>query len=162
MRWRVNQRARFSCACPTVVSIQSRTTALPPLPPVDHVLANPPWHDPAATRPPDARRAAATHRGAGGLAAWIDALAPLANATLTLILPATLQGEATARLQATHLATLTIHPLWPREGRPAKIIIIQAAPGRSQIHTAPGLVLHKEGQGYTPQTEAILRNGSTM
>lgn len=142
--------------------LEADVTALPPLPPCDHVFANPPWHDPLATRPPSARRAAATHRGAGGLAAWIDALAFLARSTVTLVLPAALQAEATARLQATRLASLTLYPLWPREGRPAKIILIQAIIGPSRMHTGAGLVLHGEGQGYTPETEAVLRHGEAL
>lgn len=142
--------------------LETDVTALPPLPPFDHVVANPPWHDPAATLPPDARRAAATHRGAGGLAAWIEALAPLAKATLTLILPATLAGEAITRLQTTPLASLTLIPLRPREAQPAKIVLIQASPGPAGSRIAPGLTLHNEGQGYTPETEAILRQGAAL
>ena len=142
--------------------LEADVAALPPLPRFDHVFANPPWHDPAATRPPDARRAAATHRGAGGLAAWIDSLAPLAKATLTLILPAALLDEAITRLQTTPLASLTLIPLRPREAQPAKIVLIQACPGPADTSTAPGLTLHTEGQGYTPDTEAILRLGAAL
>lgn len=146
--------------------LKADVTALPPLPPAHHVFANPPWHDPAGTQPSHARRAVATHRGSGsregGLAAWIDALVPLATATLTLILPAALVGEAMARLHAGPLAQLTLHPLWPRTGRPAKIVLIQATPGAGPTRTAPGVVLHGAGTGYTPAAEAILRKGEAL
>jgi tRNA1(Val) A37 N6-methylase TrmN6 len=134
-------------------------TEPPPLPPFDHVFANPPWHNPASTRPPNPIRSAATHQEPGTLTTWISALASLITpkGTLTLILPASLAAEAIATLHATGLPRQTLFPLWPRQGQPAKIVLIQASrtPGATSISS--GLTLH-EGSGYTPETEQVLRN----
>ena len=142
--------------------VAADVTTPPPLPRFDHVFANPPWHAPNSTRPPDLRRAAATHRGAGGVAAWIEALAPLAGATLTLIIPAGLTGEAMARLCGAGLGRMALHPLWPRAGQAAKIVLIQAVPGQGPTRILPGLVLHGVGNGYTVEADAILRHGHAM
>lgn len=138
-------------------------TEAPNLPLFDHVLANPPWHDPASTRPPDARRSAATHQApngtASGLASWIETLATLmaAKATLTLILPAALAAEAIATLYMAKLPRQTLLPLWPRQGQPTKIVILQATatPGPARIQ--PGLILHGNATAYTAEAEQILR-----
>lgn len=132
--------------------------------PVDHAFANPPWHDAAATRSPDSMRDAATHREAAGLSAWIEALgACLApRGTITLVLPASLAGEATALLHAAGLKRLTLFPLWPRAGACAKIVLVQALAGPGPSRITAGLVLHGGGPGYTAATEAVLRDGAGL
>ena len=132
--------------------------------PVDHAFANPPWHDPAATRSPDLMRDAATHREAGGLAAWIGAMRACLGAagTLTVVLPAMLAGEAIAMLHGAGLGRLTLFPLWPRAGVGAKIVLVQASAGPAAATVAAGLALHGEGQGYTAEAEAVLRGGAGL
>jgi tRNA1(Val) A37 N6-methylase TrmN6 len=138
-------------------------TEAPPLPPFDHVFANPPWHDPASTRPPNPRRDAATHQVPGTLANWIEALASLmaARATLTLILPAALTAEAIATLYSAGLARQTVFPLWPRQNQAAKIILLHASLASGPSRIAPGLVLH-EDRAYTPEAERILRHAGPL
>jgi tRNA1(Val) A37 N6-methylase TrmN6 len=138
-------------------------TEAPPLPPFDHVFANPPWHDPASTRPPNPRRDAATHQAANGLANWTRSLAALMapKATLTLILPAALAAEAIATLHATGLRRQTLLPLWPRQNQPAKIVVLQATLNPGPARIAPGLTLH-EGAAYSPETEQVLRHGASL
>jgi tRNA1(Val) A37 N6-methylase TrmN6 len=143
--------------------ITADITAPSHLPLFDHVFANPPWHDPASTRPTNTIRNAATHQEPGGLAAWIKALATLMapRATLTLILPATLAAEAIATLYSNNLPRQTLVPLWPRQGQPAKIILLQASQTPGPTRVSPGLVLH-EANAYTPETEQILRNAAPL
>ena len=143
-------------------------TALPASPPsalpaIDHAFANPPWHDPAGTPPPDARRAAATHRDAGGLAPWIEALAAALRpgGTLTLALPASLAAEAITLLHQARLPQQTLIPLWPRQGQPAKLILLRAASTRGPTRIGPGLTLH-DGPGYTREAERILREAQVL
>ena len=125
----------------------------------DHVLANPPWHHPADTRPPDPQRALATHRGPGDLATWVAslsaALAP--GGSLTLVLPAGLTAEAIALLLGSGLRQVTLFPLWPKAVVPAKITSLQARRGAGCCRICNGIVLHGESGGY-----AILRGGERL
>jgi tRNA1(Val) A37 N6-methylase TrmN6 len=133
-----------------------------PLPRCDHAFANPPWW-PGGTPPPAARRAAATHEDAP-LAAWIAALArPLRHlGTLTLVLPAARLGDAVAALKAARCGAITLLPLWPRAGAPAKRLLLQARRGgRGPDRLLPGLTLHA-GAGFTPAAQAVLREGASL
>lgn len=130
--------------------------------PVDHAFANPPWHDPAGTRPTDPARARALHRGHAGLRGWVLPLAAalVPDGTLTLVLPAALVGQARTLLPDAGLGDVAVCPLWPRPGRQAKILLVQARRGAA-ARTAPGLVLHGE-HGYTAEADAVLRHGHRL
>ena len=158
--------ARHNLAANTLpfAILTADVTTHPSLQQADHVLANPPWHDPASTRPPDARRAAATHRAPAGLEAWVAALAPLVcpGGTLTLALPMALIPAAQALLDGQGLPGQTVMPLCPRAGQPAKIALLRAVHAPEGRHIAPGLVLHPDGPGYTEAAEAILRHGAAL
>lgn len=128
----------------------------------DHVLANPPWHDPAATPPPLARRALATH--GGELDCWIKALARALTpeGTLTLALAATLVADAAAALNGAGLQRVAALPLSPKAGRPAKLALVQGRRGQATIQTRPGLVLHEADGRYTAAADAVLRDGAAL
>lgn len=133
-----------------------------PLPACDHAFANPPYW-PGGTPPPAARRAAATHEDAP-LDAWITALsAPLRHlGTLTLVLPAARLGDAAAALKAARCGALTLLPIWPRGGQPAKRILVQARRGgRGPDRVLAGLTLH-EGAGFTAAAQAVLREAAAL
>ena len=144
--------------------IEADVVALRGMGPVDHAFANPPWHDPGSTRSPDPVRDLAIHQGVAGLAGWIEALgtALAPRGTLTLVLPASLAGEAIAILHGRGLGRLILFPLWPRTGVAAKIVLVQATAGRGAARIAAGLVLHESSQGYTAETEAVLREGAAL
>ena len=130
----------------------------------DHVFANPPWHDPAGTATPSAGRLLARHRGAGGLAAWIE---PLAEAlarggVLTLALPASLVGVALRDLLGSGLGQVTVFPLWPRAGRAAKLALVRARRGAARTSLAAGLVLHGAGGTFTAEADGVLREGGGL
>ena len=58
--------------------------------------------------------------------------------------------------------SLTLLPLWPRAGQPARRVILRAIKGgRGPDRLLPGLVLHA-GQGFTAQAEAVLRDGAPL
>ena len=128
--------------------------------PFDHAFANPPWHDPAATRPLQARRALATH--GAGLDHWIAALALAVGGTTTLALPMALVPSAAAMLAGAGIGRVAVLPLLPKAGRPAKVALMQAHQGPSRIREAAGLVLHNEDGGYTEAAEAVLRRGAAL
>ncbi len=131
----------------------------------DHVFANPPFLESGAGSPsPDPGRRRATVAGAGGLAAWLDAcfgfLAP--GGTFTLIHRADRLDEVLAGLAA-KTGGIVVLPLLPGEGKPAKRAIVTARRGSAApSETRAGLVLHRPGGGYTPEAEAILREGGAI
>jgi tRNA1Val (adenine37-N6)-methyltransferase len=130
----------------------------------DHAMANPPWHDDAGSHPPGALRQRAKMAPPGLLSAWIGAMARVLRhrGTLTLILPPRAVPEALAALAEAGCGSALLFPLWPKPGREARILLIQASRGgRADLRLLPGLVLHDEA-GYTPAAEAVLRGGEAL
>ena len=126
-----------------------------------HILCNPPFHDAMGLASPDAARARAL-MDAGRLADWLAAglKRTASGGTYTCILRADRMGEALAALPPTGVRVL---PLWPRAGQPAKRLIIQVRKGSGVAFALlPGLVLHREDGSYTPEADAILRDGAAL
>lgn len=125
----------------------------------DHVVANPPYIGRReGTRPPDADRAAA--HADGDLTVWVDtanrALRP--KGWLTLIHRAD-RFDRIVALLAGRFGAVTLIPLWPKQGAPAKRVIIRARKGvRSPGCVAAGLVLHGQDGGFTQEASAVLRD----
>jgi tRNA1(Val) A37 N6-methylase TrmN6 len=126
-------------------------------------MSNPPFHDEQASdASPDAAKARATIEA--DLAGWVKAasllLAP--RGTLTLIHRADRLDALLAAL-APRFGGVAILPLWPREGNPAKRIILRAVLGsRAPLTLHPGLALHGAGNLYTQAVEAILRDAAPL
>jgi len=130
----------------------------------DHVMANPPYLEPGrADLSPDPGRRAANAEGEAGLSDWIVAslaavkrkgwVSFIHRADRLDALIAALSGEAGA---------ITILPLWPKAGVPAKRVILRARKGvRTPTTLLPGLVLH-EGESYTAAAAAILRHAAAL
>ena len=58
---------------------------------------------------------------------------------------------------------LIVFPLWPRQGEPAKRVIIQATKGTKGVaRLLPGLVLHETNRRYTKAASAVLRDGAAL
>ena len=126
----------------------------------EHVFCNPPFHGEGAASP-DAGRAAALQDG-GRLADWLHAgfKRVVAGGTFTAILRADRLGEALAALPE---GGVTVFPLWPRAGVAAKRLIIQVRQGsRAPLQILPGLVLHDADGHYTPEADAVLREGASL
>ncbi|WP_419758096.1 tRNA1(Val) (adenine(37)-N6)-methyltransferase [Acidisoma sp.] len=131
----------------------------------DHAMANPPWHDAAGSQPPGALKQRAKMAPAGLAAAWISAMAKVLRprGTLTLILPPRMVPESLAALEAAGCGSLLLSPLWPKPGREARIVLLQAHKGGGGgFRLLPGLVLHGATGGYTDAAEAILRRGAAL
>ena len=135
----------------------------------DHVIANPPYYPPGGTPSPIAARARAMQVETP-LAGWVSAatrrLRP--GGWLTLIcgadgLPLVLSA------MGTKLGSAAVLPLAAREGRPALRIILQARKGgRAAFRLLAPLVLHQglahdgDRESYTPEANAILRDGADL
>lgn len=131
----------------------------------DHAFANPPWHDPAGTASPDARREAARRGAEALLAAWAARLAaPLRHrGTLTFVLAAAMLPDGLAALTAAGCGSLSVLPLWPRTGRAARLLLLRGAKGgRGPCVLLPGLTLHTAAGAYTPEADSILRDGAPL
>jgi tRNA1(Val) A37 N6-methylase TrmN6 len=126
----------------------------------DQVLANPPFHGEGAA-PPDAGRARALMDN-GDLPQWlsIGLQRTVSGGFFTTILRADRLAEALAALPA---RGVNILPLWPRAGLAAKRVILLARKGsRAPVGLLAGLALHDAEGRYTPEAEAILRDGAQL
>lgn len=133
-------------------------------PPFDHAMANPPWHDPAATPAPGDERRRAKQRAPGLIATWAamaaGALRP--RGTLTLIIPAALLAETLIALAEAGLGAPALFPLWPREGAAARLVLMQASRGaRGPARMLPGGTLHME-RGWTGWADSVLREAAPI
>ena len=148
-----------------ISAIRGDAAALPfPAQSFDHVLANPPWFNPAATPSPDTARDLAHRAGADTLAGWIAELGRVVKpkGSLSLILPAASFAAAASCLTGQKCGAITLLPLWPRAGMAAKMVIITAIKAsRAPAGILPGLVLH-DAHGITPAAQAVLRDGAAL
>jgi tRNA1(Val) A37 N6-methylase TrmN6 len=127
----------------------------------DHVLTNPPFHNPGGAISPHAGRAAAVSDD-GRLAEWLSAglRRVRSNGTLTIILRADRIAEA---LKVLPDRGCRLFPLWPRTGVAAKRIILQVHKGsREPLELLSGLVLHAASGDFTLEVDRILRDGASL
>jgi tRNA1(Val) A37 N6-methylase TrmN6 len=130
-----------------------------------HVLTNPPYHDIGrGTRAPEQGKARATSAHAADIVAWLKFARALVRpkGTVTAILP---PDQLTRALEA--LAPdgrgAEIIALWPKQGTPAKRIIIRTQMNsRAPLHLHAGLVLHTTAGKPTAEAEAVLRHGQAL
>jgi tRNA1(Val) A37 N6-methylase TrmN6 len=127
--------------------------------PFDHVFCNPPFHEGEVS--PDPARARALQDG-GRLADWLATGLKRAasGGTFTVILRADRMAEALAAMPE---RVVVVFPLWPRAGARAKRVIVQVRNGsRVPLAILPGLVLHAADGRYTPEADAVLREGAAL
>jgi len=137
----------------------------PPALLVDHIFANPPWHDPAGTASPEPGRIAAKQSRDGLLTAWTSTIARALRprGSLSLILPAASLAEGVAALVRAECPEIRLIPLWPHRGEPAKLVILRGIRlGRGPCEVGFGLVLHEVSGSFTAEAEAILRGGGAF
>ncbi len=133
--------------------------------PADHAFANPPYHPPGGTASPDAARETSKRGAPGTIAAWVAALARcvVPRGTVTLILPAGALPDALAALSVARCGGARLLPLWPKQGRAAKLVLLQAREdSRAAFAVLPGLVLHQDDGRFTAEAEAVLRDGAAL
>lgn len=133
----------------------------------DHVLANPPFHEPrSAAGSPDRGRDLANRETEAGLADWIDAglrrLRP--GGWFVLIHRTARLGEILAAFQG-RAGAVDILPLAPRAGQPAQRLLVRARKGScGTLRLLSSLIVHAGSchsvyQGaYTVEVAAIMRS----
>lgn len=131
----------------------------------EHVLANPPFHEPAATPAADLGRDLANREDEAGPGDWVTAglrrLAP--GGRLVLIHRTARLGAILTALEGRAGATEVL-PIAAREGRPAERVLVRARKDRAApLRLWPPLILHEgpahisDGGRYTSRAEALLR-----
>jgi tRNA1(Val) A37 N6-methylase TrmN6 len=131
----------------------------------DHAFANPPWHDAAGTASPDAGRERARRATPKLFALWARQLAaPLRHrGTLTFVVAAGAVPDCLTAFAVAGCGSLGVLPLWPRAWVAAKIVLVRGVKGgRAPFRLLPGFILHGPDDHFTPDAEAILRDGAAL
>jgi len=129
----------------------------------DHVMTNPPYHQ-GGSLSPHAIKAVANSEGDLALGDWLKACCKLLRpkGTLLVIQRADRLDEMLSALSG-RLGGLTVFPLWPKEGREAKRVLLAGRKGsKAPLRLLPGLVLHHEDGSYSPAAESVLRQGGSL
>jgi tRNA1(Val) A37 N6-methylase TrmN6 len=131
----------------------------------DQVMTNPPFYEADThTRSPQATKAGAHGETALDLAGWVKATARLLKpgGRLTLIHRADRLGDILQAVEG-RFGAAAIFPFWPRDGVPAKRILVSAIKGRRTLpRLLPGLILHQADGAYMAAAEAILRDAAPL
>ncbi|MEO1363540.1 MAG: methyltransferase [Pseudomonadota bacterium] len=136
----------------------------------DHVLANPPYFDRSA-----GHEAADTGReGALGLdtplLTWVDVAARRLRPKgyLHMINRVERVPDVLSAAQA-QLGSLELWPICPRLGKAAELVILRARKdGRAPFRLHAPIILHagprheRDGDDYTPEIQAVLRDGAAL
>lgn len=131
----------------------------------DRCVANPPFHDEdAGTAAGDALKAASHAMPATALEDWVRFMArmvrPGGRASIIH------KAEALNRILAAmgpRFGGLIVFPIFPRAGESAIRVIVEGIKGsRAPLELRPGLVLHEDANGFTPQATQILRHGAAL
>ena len=168
------QNAALNGAAERFSVVQGSLLGLPsaalPAETFDHLFCNPPFAAPGrGNRPGDALGRAARVEGAADLAAWMRVATVMLRrkGSLTVVHRADRLAALLAALPGS-LGGVTLFPLWPsapgRPGaKPAKRLLLRARKGvATPPRIAPGLVLHDETGGFTPDADAVLRGGRAL
>jgi tRNA1Val (adenine37-N6)-methyltransferase len=130
-----------------------------------HACANPPYHAGGGTGSPDARRDSARRAAPELFGVWAVAMAHSLRhrGTLTWIVAAAVVPVCLAAMDKAGCAPACLLPLWPRAGTAAKLVLLRGIKGgRVPFRVAGGLVLHDRSGGFTPEADAILRDGQAL
>ncbi len=136
----------------------------------DHVIANPPYFDPAKRVPAQNSGKEAGLSIETPLADWIRVAAKRTapRGMVTFIhraekLPDLISGFAA------HLGSIEVLPLGARQGRDAGLVLIRGRKeGRAQFRLHAPVILHQgrqhisDGDDYSPEIRAILRHGAAL
>lgn len=131
----------------------------------DHVMTNPPFYDEDKVwSSPDVGKATAHAFTHANLQSWVEVTCAMAKpkGTVTFVHRADALPDLLAHI-GKRLGALVAFPLWPREGEPAKRILLRGTKGsKAPFIMAPGLTLHRPEGGFTQEAAAILKDGGAL
>lgn len=136
----------------------------------DHVFANPPYFEKGRGLSTDNPGRTIARAGDTPLEAWVACatkrLRPRGYATF--IIRAERLPDLISAMQG-RLGALELMPLWPRAGRPPRLILLRGRKeGRAPFRFHPGIVIHEgeqhrePGRQYTDLMENIMQNGASL
>jgi len=128
-----------------------------------HAMCNPPFFDETrSTASPNLLKSQAHAFGPDDLELWAKLLHAMLvpRGTVTVVH----RSETLAQLLAAmdnRFGDIRLAPLFPRRGAAASRILVQGTKGsKAPLQILPGLILHGEGNDFTPEADAVLRNGA--
>ncbi len=129
------------------------------------VISNPPYFaQGSGGSSPLAGKSRANQESSLDLGGWIDVMLRrlLPGGGLTLVHRSDRLATILASLDG-RCGAITLLPLWPKAGQPAKRILVSARKGsRAGSTLLPGLVLHQADGRFTEAAEAVLRGGVAL
>lgn len=132
----------------------------------DYVVANPPFMGSQQGTLSGEPLKAASHAmdEAQNLNDWGRFMARMAQqgGTALMIHKAEALSEVLACF-AGRFGSVRVLPIYPRQGEPANRVIVRGIKGsRGSLVICPGLVLHSDGNKFTPQIDRVLRLGDPL
>lgn len=130
----------------------------------DHVVTNPPYYRPEQSRASPVEGKARSHmEGDVALDDWVGQCLALVKPGGTLTLIHRMERLGDIVLAAGGQGEMTLFPLWPRAGEPARQVIVQVTKGKEPaIHLTPGLVMHEADGTFTKAADDVLRGRSAL
>jgi tRNA1(Val) A37 N6-methylase TrmN6 len=127
-----------------------------------HAFANPPYFDEGKSSPsPNLLKAQAHAFGPDDLDLWVKVLHTMValRGTVTIVHRAETLGKLLGVMEE-RFGDVRVAPLYAREGTAASRVVVQGVKGsKAPMQLLPGLVLHDANSQFTPEAEAILRDG---
>jgi tRNA1(Val) A37 N6-methylase TrmN6 len=128
-------------------------------------VSNPPFHEAGrGTVSCEASRRRASHMPAVDFDRWVGAMTGLTapGGLIGLVNRAEAIGQLVSALE-NRFGDIQLLPVHPRASDPAHRLILLARKGsRAPTRLLPGLVLHDASSAFTPEVEAILRDGEGL
>ncbi len=130
----------------------------------NHAFANPPYYEETKSTPsPNLLKAQAHAFGPDDLEIWVKAMhVMVANrGSVTIVHRAETLGKILTAMED-RFGDIRVAPLYAREGTAASRVVVQGIKGsKAPMQLLPGLILHGENSQFTPDADAVLRDGST-
>jgi tRNA1(Val) A37 N6-methylase TrmN6 len=131
----------------------------------DHITTNPPYYSAADYRPTQNSQRAVAYGEIIPLGLWFGVALKLLRSSgmLSTIIPPHRLSDLLAAITPL-CGAISLYPLWPREGQPARRIIVRAIKGsRAPLRLLPGLILHRgAGADYSAGALEILRGAAAL
>lgn len=130
-----------------------------------HAMCNPPFFDEAKSTPsPHLLKSQAHAFGPEDLELWMKLLHAMLSprGSVTIVHRADSLGQLLDSMQ-NRFGDIRIAPLFPRGGAAASRILVQGFKGsKAPLQILPGMVLHGDGNAFTPEADAVLRDGAAF
>lgn len=144
-------------------ALRRDAAALPPPGSFSHALANPPYHEEGKSTPsPNLLKAQAHAFAPADLDLWIKVLHTMVanRGSVTMVYKAEMLGRI-LEVMEDRFGDIRVGPLYPRAASTANRVLVQGIKGsKAPLQLLRGLVLHDENGRFTPEAQAVLKDGA--